>query len=267
VIIAGNGTLEAMARAGIEEVIEVSVNGRQWVIVSRDDLTADSPQAKSLMVGDNRSQSLDYNEDVSLLGQALIAMGDDELIQAAGYEPYEVSELNAIEADLLALDENIPESTSAQAKKSIILRCLIATYDLSLFEEALILTGRRSRHEALAEICRTYIQGHVTLADKVLFEPMKVAPDGQGVYVVQDTEISGLCKIGATTRLKERLKRLFSGLPFRTEIIHVLIDDNPYDLESVLHKRFQSKRKHSEWFELDSHDINIIKNWDGNAKG
>jgi len=38
-ILAGNLTWEAMAEAGVEDVVEVTTDGKTWVIVNREDLT------------------------------------------------------------------------------------------------------------------------------------------------------------------------------------------------------------------------------------
>jgi len=55
-ILAGNLTYEAMAQAGIEEVVEVTTNGKQWVIVNREDLTPE--QERFYAVADERSSEL-----------------------------------------------------------------------------------------------------------------------------------------------------------------------------------------------------------------
>ncbi len=63
---AGNGTLEAMMDAGIEDVIEVETDGSQMVIVKRRDWqSVDDPQARSYAYYDNRTSELrlDWNVD------------------------------------------------------------------------------------------------------------------------------------------------------------------------------------------------------------
>ena len=55
-LLAGNLTKQAMLEAGIEEVIEITTNGKQWVIVNRDDLTLEQEQYYS--VADERSSEM-----------------------------------------------------------------------------------------------------------------------------------------------------------------------------------------------------------------
>lgn len=62
-ILAGNLTWEAMAEAGIEDVIEVTTNGKSWVIVNREDLTPE--QEKLAAVADQRGAELaDWDAEV-----------------------------------------------------------------------------------------------------------------------------------------------------------------------------------------------------------
>lgn len=93
--IAGHGTWEAMARAGIEEVIEVEADGHQWVIVRRNDLDPDDPRSKALMIADNRASELDYAPDDELLGAILadLAADDDKWVRAAGWNEGELQAL------------------------------------------------------------------------------------------------------------------------------------------------------------------------------
>lgn len=88
VLLAGNGTWEAMARAGIEDVIEVETDGQAWVIVKRNDLSKDDPRAISLMIGDNKIQQIDFVQDDELVAALLNQIGaeDAKLVQAAGFD-------------------------------------------------------------------------------------------------------------------------------------------------------------------------------------
>lgn len=94
-LLAGNGTWEAMERAGIREVIEVETDGHQWVIVKRADLTPDDARAKALMVSDNRSSEMGYDPDAELLGALLadIAAQDEHLLRGAGFTDSELQAL------------------------------------------------------------------------------------------------------------------------------------------------------------------------------
>lgn len=94
-LLAGNGTWEAMERAGIQEVIEVETDGHQWVIVKRNDLAPDDPRSKALMVSDNRASELGYDPDSAMLGALLadIAAQDEHLLRGAGFTDSEVEQL------------------------------------------------------------------------------------------------------------------------------------------------------------------------------
>lgn len=94
-LLAGNGTWEAMARAGIEEVIEIEADGKSWVVVKRNDLNPNDPRAKALMIADNRASQVGYNPDNELLASILggIAAQDENLLKAAGFTVGEVENL------------------------------------------------------------------------------------------------------------------------------------------------------------------------------
>ena len=55
-ILAGNGTYEALAAAGIERVRVVETDGNEWVVVKRTGLTEE--QKRALSVSDNRASDL-----------------------------------------------------------------------------------------------------------------------------------------------------------------------------------------------------------------
>jgi len=57
----------------------------------------------------------------------------------------------------------------------------------------------------------------------------------------------------------EREYELAIQLPERITRIHVIQTDDPSGIEAYWHKRFASKRKHGEWFELDAADITAFK--------
>lgn len=93
--IAGHGTWEAMARAGIEDVIEIEADGHQWVIVRRNDLDSSDPRAKALMVADNRASELDYAPDGDMLAALLtdIVAQDENLLRGTGFSEGELQAL------------------------------------------------------------------------------------------------------------------------------------------------------------------------------
>lgn len=95
VLLAGNGTWESMARAGIEDVIEVETDGHAWVIVKRTDLEDGTPKAEAIKISDNRASEVGYSEDTEMLAALLanIAAEDTHLLRGAGFTENEVEQL------------------------------------------------------------------------------------------------------------------------------------------------------------------------------
>lgn len=67
VILAGNGTYEALVAAGIERVKIVEANGAEWVVVQRHGLT--ESQKRILSISDNRASDLADWDPVMLQAQ------------------------------------------------------------------------------------------------------------------------------------------------------------------------------------------------------
>lgn len=65
-VIAGNATLEAAAEMGLG-VRVVETDGRELVVVQRNDLSLDDPKARELAVADNRVAQVDLDFDPAVL--------------------------------------------------------------------------------------------------------------------------------------------------------------------------------------------------------
>ena len=72
-------------------------------------------------------------------------------------------------------------------------------------------------------------------------------------YILKDTS-SKLYKIGRSSNVEERLKSLSVANP-NLKII-LVIDSN---VEKQLHKHFKEKKVSSEWYSLNSSDIDYVK--------
>src|SRR5262245_19437708 len=68
-ILAGNGTYEALAAAGINRVKIVEADGEEWVVVRRKGLTDE--QKRVLAIADNRSGELAEWDGALLLDQGI----------------------------------------------------------------------------------------------------------------------------------------------------------------------------------------------------
>lgn len=80
------------------------------------------------------------------------------------------------------------------------------------------------------------------------------------VYLICDPT-NDTFKIGVTKRdVNVRMKEIQTGNPGEIFILHIFKSDYPYKLESMLHRRFMSKRTLNEWFALESNDINEFMN-------
>lgn len=68
-------------------------------------------------------------------------------------------------------------------------------------------------------------------------------------------------KIGRTNDTVRRGTEIRIQLPERLHLIHSIKTDDPSGIEAYWHKRFESKRKGGEWFNLTQADIRAFKRW------
>lgn len=68
-------------------------------------------------------------------------------------------------------------------------------------------------------------------------------------------------KVGKTFDLIRRGKEIRLEMPEDLKLIHTIKTDDPSGVESYWHRRFVSKRKNGEWFELDRADVKSFKGW------
>lgn len=78
-------------------------------------------------------------------------------------------------------------------------------------------------------------------------------------YVYLILAENGLYKIGRAKSVSTRLKPFEVSFPMSWKLVYSFYSDDYIVSESDLHKRFESKRKVGEWFELDEKDVEYIK--------
>lgn len=66
-------------------------------------------------------------------------------------------------------------------------------------------------------------------------------------------------KVGRSNSFDRRSRELKIQLPEQAETVHVIRTDDPIGIELYWHRRFESKRKNGEWFELNAQDVKAFK--------
>lgn len=70
---------------------------------------------------------------------------------------------------------------------------------------------------------------------------------------------NNIYKIGISDNPKLRLDNLRTGSAIPIEIEYIIPSDNPRDIETTLHRRFENKKVHREWFNISESEINQLK--------
>jgi hypothetical protein len=79
------------------------------------------------------------------------------------------------------------------------------------------------------------------------------------VYIIKECGLNKYYKIGKTSTIQGRLSALETAMPYPMEVISIIVTSDYDSLELELHRRFSTKRRKNEWFELDDNDIAQIK--------
>lgn len=126
-----------------------------------------------------------------------------------------------------------------------------------------------SKHEIaqkVANYCKT-LSGYedvLALCEPILAAPQPTEIDDNTADAIGEVYLfkSGrYYKIGKTIDPVRRGAELRIQLPEKITLIHSIKTDDPYGVEAYWHKRFESKCKNSEWFDLAPRDLKAFKRW------
>ena len=81
------------------------------------------------------------------------------------------------------------------------------------------------------------------------------------VYLLRHGSSRREYKIGKTFDELRRLGEIRLQMPENITNIHTIKTDDPSGIEAYWHRRFSSKRKNGEWFELNQSEIKAFKRW------
>lgn len=115
---------------------------------------------------------------------------------------------------------------------------------------------RNAGNDRLIEICMKVNQENTKRDSKVKMVREKEIIDFGCVYLMKSGKYY---KVGKSKYPGRRQYELDRQSPEEVRLLHEIRTDDPDGIESYWHKRFESKRKKGEWFELTPQDVKDFK--------
>ncbi len=128
---------------------------------------------------------------------------------------------------------------------------------------------RLGSKQQLAVKIQEYCEGRagyediVALCQEITYSPSIVPKDDSGseegfgfVYLLK---AGRFYKIGRTNAVGRREYELAIQLPEKASTVHTIRTDDPVGIEAYWHKRFESRHKNGEWFELTGADVKAFR--------
>lgn len=113
----------------------------------------------------------------------------------------------------------------------------------------------KNDYKDVVELCESYLKQ---------LEKRKVtidATDSGSLGEVYLFKSGRYYKIGKTNDTVRRGNEIRIQLPEKLNLIYSIKTDDPSGVEAYWHRRFNTKRKQGEWFDLNSSDIKAFKRW------
>jgi hypothetical protein len=111
----------------------------------------------------------------------------------------------------------------------------------------------REGYEDVRQLCAPHVRNIEANVERVTAD----AEDAFGhVYLLKSGKFY---KIGRSNAVGRRERELAIQLPEKASVVHSIRTDDPPGIESYWHRRFESRRKNGEWFELETHDVSAFK--------
>lgn len=131
-------------------------------------------------------------------------------------------------------------------------------------QDALEIVAYTSTDPIIPEQARQVLKKMTIPNQSPLSKSNKIKEGWGWVYLIRAD--NGVYKIGRTHNPDRRMGDFSTQLPYKLEIVHLVETDDMIAMESGLHELFKAKRLNGEWFQLESKDVEFIKQLGGEGQ-